>query len=63
MGFVVIYSLATNSLNGVEITFGFGFAALGLVISFLVKHISHPRFYTDPLSSHGATVEAELGAH
>jgi len=35
MAFVVIYSLATGSLNGVEEIWGLGLTVLGLVLSFV----------------------------
>jgi amino acid transporter len=60
MAFVIIYSLATDSLNGVEIAFGFGFAVLGLILSVIAKRVGKSSFYTEPTSSHGDTVEAEL---
>ena len=76
MAFVVIYSIATGSLNGVEETWGLGLTLLGLVLSFVssgrtalfgrVPFIStgagRPAFFTDPSVSHGDTVEAELAA-
>jgi len=60
MAFVIIYSLATGSLNGIEIVFGFGLAALGLVLSAISKHVGKSRFYTDPMVSHGDTIDEEL---
>jgi amino acid transporter len=60
MGFVVVYSLATGSLNGVEITFGFGLALLGLILSFVSARVTHAPFYRNPAVSHGDTVEADL---
>jgi amino acid transporter len=60
MAFVIIYSLVTGSLNGLQITFGFGLAFLGLVLSFVAQRVGHSPFYTDPASSHGGTVEREL---
>jgi hypothetical protein len=60
MAFVIIYSLATNSLNGVEIAFGFGLALFGLVLSVISKHVGKSRFYTEPMVSQGDTVDAEL---
>jgi len=58
MGFVIIYSLATHSLNGVEITFGFGFAAVGLVVSFVSSRVGHAPFYSDPTVSESDLAEA-----
>ncbi len=60
MAFVIIYELATHALNGVEMAFGFGFAALGLVLSFVSRSVGRAQFYFDPSVSHGDTVEAEL---
>jgi amino acid transporter len=60
MAFVIIYSLATDSLNGVEIAFGFGFAVFGLVLSVIAQRVGKSSYYSDPMSSHGDTVEAEL---
>jgi amino acid transporter len=60
MAFVIIYSLATDSLNGIEIAFGFGFALVGLIISFIVARTGHAPFYTDPTTSHGDRIEEEL---
>jgi amino acid transporter len=60
MAFVIIYSLATGSLNGVEIAFGFGLALVGLVLSFVSQRVGHSSFYTDPTTSHGDQVEEEL---
>jgi hypothetical protein len=76
MAFVVIYSVATGSLNGVEEVWGLGLTLLGLVLSFIssgrtvlfarVPFIStgggRPAFFSDPSASHGDTVEAELAA-
>ena len=61
MAFVIIYELATDALNGVELAFGFGFAGFGLVVSFVSSRVGKARFYSDPTISHGDTVEAELG--
>jgi amino acid transporter len=62
MAFVIIYELATDALNGVELAFGFGFAAFGLVLSFISSRIGKARFYSDPTVSHGDTAERELDA-
>ena len=62
MAFVIIYSLASGALNGIQIGFGFGFAVIGLILSFVVARTRHPRFYTDPRSSHGDHIEEELAA-
>ena len=60
MAFVIIYSLASGSLNGVEIAFGFGLALVGLVISFMVERTTRPPFYSDPAASHGDQIEEDL---
>jgi amino acid transporter len=60
MAFVIIYSLATDALNAVEIVFGFGLAVVGLALSFVSQRVGHSSYYTDPTTSHGDTVEAEL---
>jgi amino acid transporter len=60
MAFVIIYSLATDSLNGVEIAFGFGFAVLGLILSFVSQRVGTSPFYSDPTVSHGDTIEEDL---
>jgi amino acid transporter len=60
MAFVIIYSLATGSLNGVEIVFGFGLALIGLILSFVAQRTGKSSFYTDPTTSHGDLVEEEL---
>ncbi len=51
MAFVIIYSLATGSLNGIEIAFGFGLALIGLVLSFVAKYAGRSPFYTEPMTS------------
>jgi amino acid transporter len=60
MAFVVIYSLATGSLNGVEEAWGLGLALLGLILSFVSSRTGKAPFYRDPSVSHGDTVEEEL---
>jgi hypothetical protein len=50
------------TVGGVEIGFGFGFALVGLIISFIVARTGHAPFYTDPRSSHGDHIEEELAA-
>ena len=59
MAFVVIYSLATGSLNGIEIAFGFGLALFGLVLSVISKQVGRSRFYTEPLESYRDEVGAQ----
>jgi len=60
MAFVVVYSLASGSLNAVEISFGVGLSLLGLVLSVISAKTGRARYYTDPRSSFGDHVEAEL---
>lgn len=60
MAFVIIYTLAKGLLNGVEIGFGFGLAAVGLVVSVISRYVGRSSFYTDPRSSHGDAVDEEL---
>jgi len=60
MLFVIIYTLEQGQLNGVQLGFGFGLAAVGLVLSFVSQYVGKSRFYSDPTTSHGDTVEEEL---
>lgn len=60
MAFIIIYELATKALNGVELSFGFGFAGLGLVLSFISSRVGRAKFYSDPTTSHGDTIEQDL---
>jgi len=62
MAFVIVYSLASGSLDGVEIAFGFGLALVGLAVSFAVERVARPKpsFYSDPATSHGDRIEEEL---
>ncbi|MBN9620189.1 MAG: hypothetical protein J0H43_10740, partial [Actinobacteria bacterium] len=60
MAFVVIYSLATGSLTGVEIAFGVVLSLFGLVLSFVSARTGKSNYYRDPRSSHGDRVEEEL---
>ncbi len=53
MAFVIIYSLATDSLNGVEIAFGFGFALLGLILSVISQRVGKSDFYSRPATQAG----------
>ena len=39
MLFVIIYTLEQGSLNGVQLGFGFGLAAVGLVLSFVSQYV------------------------
>lgn len=60
MAFVVIYSLATGSLNSTEIWYGVGLSALGVVLAFVSARTSGSSYFTDPRTSAGETAEAEL---
>ena len=60
MAFIIIYELATNALNGVELIFGFGFALFGLVLSFISSRVGRAPFYSNPAVSHGNKTESEL---
>jgi amino acid transporter len=60
MLFVIIYTLAKGLLNGVQLGFGFGLAAVGLVLSFVSQYVGKSRYFSDPITSHGDTVEEEL---
>jgi amino acid transporter len=60
MAFVIIYTLAQGLLNGVQIGFGFGLAAVGLVLSFVAQRVGKSPFYTDPTDSYGGRLEREL---
>jgi amino acid transporter len=51
MAFVIIYSLASGSLNGIEIAFGFGLALIGLGLSFVAKRAGQSPFYTEPMEA------------
>ncbi len=60
MAFVIIYTLVKGLLNGVQLGFGFGLAALGLVLSFVAERTGKSTFYSDPTTSYGDRVEEEL---
>ena len=62
MAFVVVYSLASGSLNGVEIAFGVGLSLLGLVLSLISSRVGRAPYYTDPRSSYGDRIDTELDA-
>ncbi|MGO8956727.1 MAG: hypothetical protein ACLQFR_05055 [Streptosporangiaceae bacterium] len=49
---------AADSLNGIEIAFGF--ALFGLLVSFIWQRVGGSSFSTDPTVSHGDITEAEL---
>lgn len=46
LAFVIVYALASGSLNGIEIAFGVGLSAFGLVLSFLSARIGKAPYYT-----------------
>jgi amino acid transporter len=60
MLFVIIYTLAKGLLNGVQLGFGFGLAAVGLVLSFVSQYVGKSRYFSDPTTSQGDRVEEEL---
>ena len=60
MLFVIIYTLQQGSLNGIQLGFGFGLAAVGLVLSFVSQYVGKSPFYSDPTTSAGDLVEEEL---
>ena len=60
MLFVIVYTLQQGSLNGVQLGFGLGLAAVGLVLSFVSQYVGKSRFYSDPTTSAGDLVEEEL---
>jgi hypothetical protein len=60
MLFVIIYTLEQGSLNGIQLGFGFGLAAVGLVLSFVSQYVGKSSFYSDPTTSAGDLVEEEL---
>ena len=62
MAFVIIYSLASGSLNAIQIGFGFGFAAVGLILSFVAKRSGRSRFYTDRSDRSGSDVTASAAS-
>ena len=61
MLFVIIYTFSQGLLTGVEIGFGFGLAAVGLVLSFVSQRVGKSTFYSDPTTSYGDRVDEELG--
>jgi amino acid transporter len=48
MAFVIIYTLAKGLLNGVQIGFGFGLAAIGLLLSFVAERAGKSTFFSGP---------------
>jgi amino acid transporter len=46
MAAVVVYSIASGSLNGIEITFGVGLVLLGFVLSLIARYAGKSSFYT-----------------
>ncbi len=61
MLFVIIYTFSQGLLNGVQIGFGFGLAAVGLILSFVSQRVGRSPFYSDPTTSYGDRIEEELG--
>jgi len=61
MLFVIVYTFSQGLLTGVEIGFGFGLAAVGLVLSFVSQRVGKSHFYSDPTTSYGGRIEEELG--
>jgi amino acid transporter len=62
MAFVIIYTLATGALNGVQIVFGFGFALLGLILSIISRYVGRSAFYTDRSDRSGSDVTASAAS-
>ena len=60
MLFVIIYTFSQGLLNGVQIGFGFGLAALGLILSFVSARVGKSPFYKNPTISHGDRIEEDL---
>ncbi|HTU07379.1 MAG TPA: APC family permease, partial [Trebonia sp.] len=60
MLFVIVYTLEQDQLNGVQLGFGFGLAAVGLALSFVSQYVGKSSYYSDPTTSHGDEVEEEL---
>jgi amino acid transporter len=59
MAFVIIYTLATGLLNGLQIGLGFGLAAAGLLLSLIAERAGRSAFYSDPTSSFGGRAQQE----
>lgn len=53
MAFVIIYELATDALNTVQIAFGFGLALLGLALSFVARAAGGGDYFSQPRQSYG----------
>lgn len=62
MAFVIIYSLWTGSLNGIELIFGFGFALVGLALSVISRFTANSPFYADRSARGGAGPEDGVAA-
>jgi amino acid transporter len=60
MLFVIVYTLEQRLLNGVQLGFGFGLAALGLVLAFVSQYVGKSRYFSDPTASYGDQVEEVL---
>lgn len=46
MAFVVVYSIVTGSLNGIELSFGVGLVLVGFLLSFISKAFGKAPFYS-----------------
>jgi amino acid transporter len=53
MAFVIIYTLAKGLLDGVQLGFGFGLAAVGLLLSFVVQRAGKPALYSPEAADPG----------
>ncbi len=52
MAFVVVYSITSGSLNGIELGFGVGLALVGLLLSVISAKVGKAPFYTAPQNPH-----------
>ncbi len=52
MIFVVVYSLSSGALTGVELATGGGLLVAGVVMAFVAKSLSHSAFFTNDRESH-----------
>ncbi|MCV7344199.1 APC family permease [Mycolicibacterium rhodesiae] len=52
MAFVVVYSITSGSLNGIELGFGVGLALAGIVLSVISAKVGKAPFYTAPRTPH-----------
>jgi len=51
MAFVVVFSIASGSLDAVELAFGVGLVLFGFVLSAISRVVGRSPFYTDPASA------------